>query len=835
MARSARRYLSLGMGMIWAASTAAVETPFRDDALLDLSLDDLINIPVSTGVRFEGHTRMTSSLSVVSFSSEELRAPHGGSADLNMVLRDLVPSFNYLTEPLNDGSSHVRGFSLRGLPPDETLVLINGKRFHRSALVQVGVGSPITLGSQGADLAQLPAFGLKRVEVLRDGASAQYGSDAIAGVINLSLSERAEGGEVQVQRGTTGAGLSSQTRVALNTGMRLGARGFFNLTTELVQQDEVSRGGQRPDAAYYASQGLEVANPAQVWGSPVLDTRRLLWNARMDLQHGTQAYMFGNFSDAHSDSSFNYRALTRGFFDSNLNTVNGSLVSCPGAAGDQYGYQSARACLDRAKANPALFNFQSWFPAGFTPRLASLNRDVSEVLGVNGDMRSGGTFDLSFSYARDRIDFRLNRTINPSLGPASPTAFALGALAQTERNLNADFVWPLTPQLSLAAGAEWRQETYASQAGEPASWEAGPYSILGIGSNGMPGIDPAAAGRFARRNLSVYADSEYHLGDALLVSGAGRYEHYSDFGNAFSHKFSLRYLVSEKLTVRGALGTGFRAPSPGQSHLTNIGHNAGNSGATVQVVGIIPPSSEIARFFGAQPLQPEFSRNVSLGTSYRHQALSLTLDAFRIKVKDRIELSNALTLTDELRSRMRAAGIANSDEYDTIVVFNNAADSVSQGLDMSAVYGLESSAGTTELKADLSRVNTQVQPNGHGFVLSEQTRYNLANQIPRTRAGLNVRHLSGAWRLTAGTVWYGPFSVHDGLAATRYSSKLVANVEAGFVPRSGKGWGATAGIGNLFDTQAHRQDNSSIGSPFISENPFEYQGRNVYASAKYSF
>jgi len=812
-----------------SALTARGE-PVPADALFDMPLADLLNTSVSTGVRFGGQTLADSSLSVVSLGAEDLRTAHGGSSDLNVVLRDLLPSFHYLTEPLNDGSSHVRAFSLRGLPPDQTLVLINGKRFHRSALIQVGVGSPVTLGSQGTDLAQLPVAGLKRVEVLRDGASAQYGSDAIAGVINLILSDRAEGGDIAVHSG--GAHGSGEQRVSLQAGTGLGGKGYANLAAEAVRKDATSSGGQRPDAQYYGQQGLAVANPAQVWGSPELDALRMLWHARLDLPGGAQAYMFGNFSHARSEASFNYRALNRSFFNTNTHAATGSQSACPALPGDQFGYLSARNCLQLAQATPGLFNFQSLYPAGFTPRLAARNQDASEVLGVKGKLDSGASYDLSFSMARDKIDFRLNQSINPSLGAASPTSFDLGSLAQTERNLNADLVWPLSKTLSLAAGGEWRQEIYQSRAGERSSWEAGPFANLGIGANGMPGISPAAAGRFARQSLSIYADSEYHLSDALLLSTAVRLERYSDFGHTRNGKLSLRYLLDDKFTLRGALGTGFRAPSPGQSHLTSIGHNAGSPGARVLIAGIIPPTSPIARFFGAEALQPERSRNVSLGLAYRDRALALSLDLFRIRLADRIELSNGLALTDALRTQMRAAGITDSDDYDSIIVFNNAADSTTSGIDVSGVYEIESAAGHTELKVNASRVATDAAPNGHGFPLGERILHNLAHAMPRLRANASVRHRIGNWRATASAVLYGRFSFHDGAAVTSYPAKTVANLELGHTTRS---WLLAAGVGNLFDTQAHRGTDSSVGSPFISENPFEYEGRRYYVHAKYSF
>lgn len=831
-----RPLVAAGLLMLGAAPTRAQDaTPNRADALFDLPLSDLMNRSVTTGMRFDAQNQAGSALSVASFSADELRGNHGGSSDLNMVLRDLLPSFNYITEPLNDASSHVRAFTLRGLPGDDTLVLLNGKRFHRSALVQVGVNSPNALGSQGPDLGQLPVFGLHSVEVLRDGASAQYGSDAIAGVINLILPERAQGGEVALQRGTIDGGKGVHSRLSMQAGTRLGDKGFFNLTAAAVRRDASSVGSQRPDAAYYGSRGLAVADPAQDWGSPLLDARRLLWNARIEIGPDTQAYMFGNFSDADSDASFNYRALNRNFFNTNINTASGTLLACPAVAGDQFGYQAARNCLARAAADPALFNFQSVFPAGFTPRLAVGNVDFSQVLGIKGKLPADATFDLSASYARNRLKLRLRDTINPSFGKASPTDFMLGTMAQTEQSLNADLVWPMNAQLSLAAGAEWRQEIYVSEAGEPASRDAGPFATLGIGANGMPGIDVTAAGRFKRHNLSLYADSQYRLDQSWLLGAAARVEQFSDFGRTSNGKLSLRYLVNDQITLRGALGTGFRAPSPGQSHLTSVTHSAGSTATRSSIAGIIPPTSPIALFMGGRALEPEQSRNVSLGLAYRHTALSLTLDAFRISVRDRIALSNGLPLTSALRAQMRAAGIGNSDDYDAIILFNNAVDSVSRGVDLAAAYAIASAAGQTELKLSLSRLRTSVSPNGSTFAVNQGNLYNMAHQVPSGRASLAVHHAAGDWKASFATTFYGAYSLYGGAAPKQFPSKSVSNVELSLNPRHSKTWTLSAGVGNLFDTQAHYENGAGIGTSFITENPFEYEGRTYHLQARYAF
>jgi len=813
--------LFFGMQMLAGLSAAQEIKPAEEDRVFDLSLEDLMKIQVVTGTRFDNRKLSDSPAAITSFTSKDILTDQA-SHDMNDVLRDLLPSFNVLSQPINDGSAFVQPFSLRGLSSDETLVLINGKRFHRAAVLTTSLARS---GSQGPEISNLPAMGIKRVEVLSDGASAQYGSDAIAGVINFILKDNSEGGEIIVQRGGTKAGDGDSNRAMMNFGTRLKDKGFLSITADIVDRSRTSRGFQRADAAYYASQGLSVPNPAQIWGTPEFDSNRFLWNGRMDAGNNNSLYMFGNFSDTHNNTDFYYRNLARGLFNSNLDSSG--VHSCNAVPNDQFGLLSAQQCLADANANNQ-FNFQSFFPGGFTPRFSGEDMDFSQVVGLKGDIGSKGSYDISAAYGRNSMAYHLDNTVNPSLGSASPTHFDLGQLVQTERNVNADFTLPYSKQLSLAAGLEWRQETYEIKAGDQASWQTGPFSTLGIGSNGFPGFDPATAGLFKRENIGAYVDSEYNFTDAFLVALAGRHENFSDFGGTTNGKISSRYRLNEQTTLRGSFGTGFRAPSPGQANTTSISHNASGPGNSVVTVGIIPPTSALAQYFGGKALQPEKSTNLSFGMSYQHNAFGGSLDVFQIDVRDRVTLSQKFDAT-------LAVGVPNPSNFgNEIYFFTNYFDSRTRGAELMAKYDLRGGAGDTEFKLTWSHVTTEVTRVTQGSIADPQ----YDQILPKDRANLRVTHARGNWTFTGNGNYFGPWSYFNPENSTRdfLGSQFVLDLEAGYNFK--KNWTFSVSVGNVFNsypTQSQSHVLTFAGNPYNSISPDGILGTTYYARLNYRF
>ncbi len=573
----------------------------------------------------------------------------GNTADLTDNLKTLVPSYT-ATPATGDGSAFVRPTSLRGTAPDQTLVLVNGKRRHRSALVQFFAPAAGN-GAHGVDVGMIPGIAIKRVEVLRDGAAAQYGSDAIAGVINFEMKDSADGAEVQLQYGQHYEGEES-LKVGVNAGFPLPNNGFINLSLEHVDNDALSRGIQRADAQALIDAGVQGVGAdapfgdaplVQTWGRPETSGTRFFLNGGVLVGESAQLYLHGNYADTEGRYRFFYRTPN-----------HPSLVPL------------------RAMGFTGL-------PAGYTPFLDGDQTDLSLVAGLTGLYSSGITYDFSVSYGENELDYFLNNTINQDLGlvngqPAQRD-FDVGAYRQEEVNLNADFSKPLGDNMNLAFGAEWREETYVAVAGEPASY-------IGAGSNGLKGISPQDAGSFSRDNIAVYMDLEHNVSDDFLMQYALRYEDFSDFGDTINGKIATRYSVSPKFTLRGAISTGFHAPTPGQANVrTTITTFDGVTGLQVEE-GLVPSTSPLVAAVGGKALTEETSLNYSAGFfTDIGERTTLAVDAYLIEVDDRIYRTGDIPVPGTTSQ--------------TISFYTNALDVESQGVDVVLTSRSEWSSGAT--------------------------------------------------------------------------------------------------------------------------------------------
>ena len=442
-----------------------------------------------------------------------------GSSDMDDMLRNLLPSYNVSRQPISDAATLTRPANLRGLPPDNTLILINGKRRHRGAVI-AELGGSLAAGSQGPDLAMIPGLAIERVEVLRDGAAAQYGSDAIAGVINFVLKDNPNGLTFEGKYGEFYEDGEDLKELAANIGMPLGPNGFANATLQWTESDPTSRSIQRTDAQGLIDTGnTEVRQPyAQIWGAPeIKDDWAFFFNSGIELSDNQEIYGFGNYGERKVDGGFFFRnpndrsgVFTAGEASYDLNQ-NGIPVLDPDAD-DGLAKVDLRAVMDLANAgqggasgctaapspggdrfdgfngtayqnaNPGCFIFNSWDEGGFTPQFGGKVEDISGVVGIRGSLDSGLEYDASVSLGRNEIAFQINNTLNPSLGPASPRDFELGKYIQTEQNYNLDFVYPLEldffySPLNVAWGAEYRDETFEIRQGAEDSWQAGEFAF----------------------------------------------------------------------------------------------------------------------------------------------------------------------------------------------------------------------------------------------------------------------------------------------------------------------------------------------------------------------
>ena len=741
-------------------------------------------------------------------SADDLNAM-GGTVDLTDSLKTMIPSYT-ATPATGDGSAFVRPTSLRGTAPDQALVLIDGKRRHRSALVQFFAPAAGN-GAHGVDIGMIPSIALKRVEVLRDGASSQYGSDAIAGVMNFVTKNASEGGEYQVQYGQHYEGEQSY-KVGLNQGFALGENGFVNLSLEYSDNEALSRGVQRPDAQALIDAGVvgvgadspfDDAPFAQTWGRPETDALRFFINSGVDIGDNTLYARVG-----YGDTFGRYRFFYRNPNHSTLSTLR------------DLGYTG------------------SLNDTGFTPFLDGDQTDVSIVTGFEGEFSNGTYFDFSFGYGKNELDYFLNNTINAGLG-LTPNLqipqmnFDVGGYEQKEINLNADFSYQVSDNINLAYGAEYREETYTANAGELASY-TNADGTDGSGSSGFRGIPPSDAGSFDRDNVAVYIDIEHDISDDFLLQYALRYEDFSDFGSTINGKLAGRYNISETTALRGSISTGFHAPTPGQANVrTTITTFDGATGLQVEE-GLIPSTDPRAVDVGGKELTEETSFNLSFGlTSDITDNTTLTLDFYKIEVDDRIYRTGDITALDG----------------STISFYTNALDVEHSGIDL-VVTSSQDWSDTTSTdfafaygynKIDVvdQKLINGIQP------VSDALVEDIENNYPNHRFTLSGNTIFGdKWNLLVRATFYGEHFDERGRIndvenpSAEIDSIIYLDAEIGY-------WATDKlrfrlGFSNIFDEfvdeiGAGNANRQSVGLQYPRRSAANYEGGSWYLGATYSF
>ncbi|MCB1844256.1 MAG: TonB-dependent receptor, partial [Halioglobus sp.] len=691
-----------------SASAIALATPVMSTAVLAQQnrAQEPIEEIITTGTRRAERSAADSSVPIDVVSGQEFE--NMGTSDLDDMLRNTVPSYNVSRQAISDAATLVRPATLRGLPPDNSLVLVNGKRRHRSGVI-AELGGSLAAGSQGADISAIPALAIKQTEILRDGAAAQYGSDAIAGVMNFVLRDDNDGMTLEARTGEYFEGDGTTFQIAGNAGFPLGSDGFINVTGQWMEQDETVRSLQRTDALnLIASGNTAVRQPyTQLWGGPdYRDNYNVFVNMGIQLTPSQELYAFGNVGGRETEGDFFYRNPNsrggvytssfggvdyRAVVDTNIKKGMQNYVSncpalpSPGSGGG--GPLNPAAVAADAAAMAALpancFLLNQIIPGGYTPRFGGTLEDTSIVGGIRGEFANGMSYDFSGGYGRYSVDFFLNNTWNPSNGPDGfvngklQQDFNVGTYTQSETTLNADFVMPIkvdafASDLSFAFGGEYRDEVFAVRVGEEESWRDGrfaynsgvgtncygdgtncqlngagnpiPLADLSVGAHGFAGFSPNQAGVFGRSNIAVYGELEADIVENFTMALALRYEDFEDFGDTTNGKISARWALTDSFALRGSASTGFRAPTPGQSNVTKVSSTV-TDGELLQR-GQIPPTNQIAQFLGAEPLKPEDATNFSAGMVWDvSDTLSLTVDLFQIELKDRIAQTGSIDIT----------------------------------------------------------------------------------------------------------------------------------------------------------------------------------------------
>ena len=640
-----------------------------DNVNLNFSLNsssvDVASVSV-VGSRFKPRTQITSAVPVDNLSVRELKSTGHLSIESMMTYR--LPSYNSQQQTISDATAHFDPADLRGLGPSRTLVLVNGKRKNASALVYIN-DTP-GKGEVGVDMKSIPVAAIERVEVLRDGASAQYGSDAIAGVINIVLKDDVDYTTVNFRSGITTEGDGFNQGFDASTGIRVGSNGFLNLSASFHDQEETNRAGEPgSDLLFIDLSGLtddtgfitDNPNLGMHIGMPNMTTNDVSFNFGYNLDNRNKFYSFGSLTTRKSLSYALYRAP---YWIPDENNI---------------------------------FHDEGETYKGFQPTFESDVIDNNFTAGVTGD-KSGWNYDLSASFGSNAVDYKVDNSQNLDMGAESPTTFNPGGYEFSHSVTNFDLSKSLG-MITLGLGSEFRFENFVALAGEEASY-------FGGGAQSFPGIQPQNAVDVNRQNFGFYLDLGADITDDLYVGMAARSEEYSDFGNSFTWKGAGRFkAINDRLSLRASMSTGFRAPSLHQIYMSNI--QTLISGGTVSNQGTFNNHSPVIRSLGVDKLKEENATNTTFGVAFNPMdGLDLSLDVYNVAVDDRIVYSSAIASGDTTSA---VGAILNDYNVTSIKFFTNAVSSTTSGIDFVASYsGLELGPGSLDLSIGFNTNSTEL-------------------------------------------------------------------------------------------------------------------------------
>lgn len=755
---------------------------------------------VVTGTRAPNRSRLDTLAPVDVVTAQNLQKT--GTTEFATALAQAIPSLTFQRPSANDGTDSVRPITLRGLSPDQTLVLVNGTRRHASALVNVN--GTVGRGSAAVDLNTIPTGALDRVEVLRDGASAQYGSDAIAGVVNLRLKEASSGGgasvtygqyltSVQTARGKRDENDGATVTASAWQGFALGDDGFLTLSAEYLNRDSTNRADYDPRAA---ANGAITAR----FGDPDVEQWTVFANAGKGLGNGWKAYGWAGYQDR----------------------------------------DSTGAAFPRLSDN--INNVASIYPNGYLPKVAINSKDASVAGGLRGEL-AGWNADFSLTYGRNALDFRTKDSLNSTYGANSPTDFDSGSLIYDQTVLAADFsrafdVGLSAGPLNFAWGVEQRWENYQIKAGQPESYNRGPLgsnTALAGGAQGFVGFQPSNEVDVSRHNFAAYADVEIPLTDKLTVDGAVRFEDYSDFGTPQTGKLSGRYDFTPNFALRGSISTGFRAPSLQQSYFTST-QSVIQNGAVVET-GTFPATSAVASALGARPLKAETSTNYSLGGVVRLGRFDLTVDAYKIDIDNQIVLSELINRSFS----PQVAGLLDPLGIQAARFFLNGVSTSTEGVDVVGRYRLPTERlGDFDftVAANFNDVKVKSLPNSSSVLnpvptlFARQRILTIEDGTPDTKVSAAADWSLNKFGATVRATYYGDVLQAGSTEANDYSTgaKTVVDLEGRY--QLTNRIGVTVGVDNVFDeypdyVPASLNSNGVLGFPYYS--PFGFNGRYAYA------
>ena len=817
---------------VFLADPALAQTAPAADAEVTADVDTPGIVVIGTRRTDRSSTNSASPVDVI--GAQELSTQ--ASSNLLDVIKNVVPSIFVAQNSISDASTFVHSPSLRGLPADNVLVMINGKRLNRSALVQVYSGGDTGLGygSQGADISSIPSIAIGNLQVLRDGATAQYGSDAIAGVMNYGV-RKDKGIEIQGRYGQyyrNGDGKSYQ--IAANAGFGLGERAFVNVSGEFYDDGQTSRGVTRPTALAYSTFNPSNAAqlpfyplPAQIWGNSPGHGWKILVNSELELSDNAKFYVVGNAANSKASESFNYRASTAAILDPTGTTLHatrqpGDIVLCPRnflnynpvAGNDANGCSTTQ--------DPY---FRNLYPAGFTPIFVGIVNQLWGVAGIKGSLGEG-TYDVSVSGSKNSLDLTMYNSLNTAFSPNNPassppyntatqTSFNFGRQAQKELDGNIDLTYPVevgfAKPITLSGGFEYRKETYQLTVSDFQGYAQG-------GASGYGGVSPSQAGTWSQNNVAFYAGAETDILPNWTVGLAGRYEHYNTFGSATVGKINTRFEFAPGYAIRATFGTGFHAPSPGQQHNSTLTTNfiAGNSIQT----GTFPVDSVASRYYGAKPLTPEKSTNFGVGfTAEPMHGLTFTIDYYNIKVRDKIFVTQPFTVTvADLLASPALNTIFGGQAGGNVSFFTNGLSTLTRGVDVVASYNTKAMGGKLNFSLAYNH-NANKVLSANPNVISGAQIANIVNLAPHDVAHFTMGYSQGSISVTARENYYGSWvnaSDYGNTAGTaganggplqHFGGKGTTDLDLTY--SLSKELAITVGANNLFNTFPDKLNNNS--------------------------
>ena len=837
----------------------------QTEATVTLAPIQTIESVVVVGTRSIGRRALQAPVPIEVVNREQLSLT--GQSETGRVLQMLVPSFNFSSSTISDGTDALRPATLRGLGPDQTLVLVNGKRRHKSALLHVNTS--VGRGTAGTDFNAIPAAAIERIEVLRDGAAAQYGSDAIAGVINIVLKDDVDTGDADIYWGQTYEGGGDTWNGNANYGMKVGESGFLNLTAEWRERARTNRAGLTGERQYNwidVDPGRPADKVLEIENDDGTVTEKPVWFDSREYTFERQNFRIGD-----SDSSQKV-----GFYNFGLPLAEGLEVYSFGGHSSR---QNNSAGFYR-RANQASRTVTEIHPDGFLPEINTDIGDTSLALGLAWTHETTDlNVDVSVNHGLNTFDFFISNSLNASYGASSPTSADAGGFELSQTAFNLDVTYPFDYQSSLvnlAGGIEFRRQGYGIHAGEPLSWINAGLGVPGAsgGIQVFPGFRPDNEVDESRTNIAGYADFESYLsgqpGTGLLVGAAVRGEQYSDFGATVTGKATARYDLTKQVAVRTAGSTGFRAPSLQQLYFNNIStqfkvdaDDIDGDGNTTELialeVGTFRNDSDAARALGIPELKEETAFNVSGGFVLKPlEKLWFTVDGFLIQINDRIVLSGSFS-ADKVKG-LAAAGASSAQ------VFTNVAQTRTQGVDVAAGYlhAFENES-LLNLKVALTWADTKVIGEVDApeilvgledTLFPSQERSMIEEWQPNTRINIGADYIIGDLTIGGALRYFGSYTVQEGSgddpARQTYGGKWLTDIQSNY--QLNEGLSLTIGANNLFDqlpdlneigqSRAGALTDSTghviVDSPGVftysrRSAPFGFNGGLYYAKLSYSF